>query len=312
METQIINYLAEKGLWKNSVKYEPITLGAGGAKIFLVHAAECGNDFVLKVANTECGCDQTHFDLCKKEYDFYKLNESLKLPYVPEIVYSENHKDFGIILVMKRYTPIAHEQWNIDLQKQAIDLCARFNSLPVDEFAKAGIVWKPVEISSETAEASCKLWSEVLSEHEGRFDCELLEIISKKLDSVCAVLNSEPHHVCHGDFHQENLLLDDTGKLYLCDYQAVTIGKGVSDLAFFISRGLGFGIPLNDDQLLSYYCECLSKYSGTAVKITTLKQERAASTLLNTFLFWAYFLKGTSYESVAVHYEEMKAALELF
>ena len=170
METQIINYLAEKGLWKSSVKYEPITLGAGGAKIFLVHATECVKDFVLKVANIEWGCDQAHFDLCKKEYDFYKLNESLKLPYVPEIVYSENNKDFGIILVMKRYTPIAHKQWTVVLQKQAIDLCACFNSLPVNEFAKANIVWKPVEISNETAETSCKLWSEVLSEHEGRFD----------------------------------------------------------------------------------------------------------------------------------------------
>lgn len=306
-EARIISYLADKGLWENSVEYEPVTIGAGGAKIFVIHGNK--RDLILKNANLEWGCDQSHFDLCKKEYDFYQLNKNLKLSYVPEIIYSENNKYFGIILVMRRYKPIAHEEWNFDLQKQAIDLCARFNSLSVQDFEKAGIEWKPVEISKETADASYAVWHDVLSEHEGKFDRTLLDDIYQKLEVVCDVLNSEPHHVCHGDFHQENILKSDDDMLCLCDYQAVTIGKGISDLAFFISRGLGFGIKPDEEMLLAYYCECLSKYTGRSYNVNYLKKERAASALLNTFLFWAYYLKGSSYENVAVHYNEMKDAL---
>ena len=138
----------------------------------------------------------------------------------------------------------------------------------------------------------------------------LLDVIYKNLEEACSVLNSAPQYVCHGDFHPENVLSDGK-QLYICDWQGVNIGKCVGDISFFISRGLGFGIQINTEKLLAYYCERLSEYIGIEIEPGILQREHSASTLFVTFSFWADYLKNASYERVAKHFLEMENAAKI-
>ncbi len=303
--THIIKYIANKGIWGEGVTYEPITLGASGANLFIVND---GTDkYVLKVSQESDGCDKERVLSYRKEFDFYKISQKMELPFVPEISYAEENPEYGIILIMRYYRPIGHEEWNVDLQKEAVDICARLNSIPVEKIEIPGLKWNPVQIDKEFTHNSYQAWVEVLEEHEGKFDRNVLDNIYENIEKICPILNSDPQYICHGDFHPENILTD--GKhLYICDWQGVSIGKSVGDISFFLSRGMGFGIPMDEELLLSYYCERLSEYKGIKMEPETLKKERSASNLLTTFFFWAYYLKNASYESVFGHFQAMEDA----
>lgn len=305
---EIINYLSNKGIWKKAVSFEPITLGASGAKLFTVNDGT--KKYILKMAHKSFHCDEEQLISYKKEYDFYQLNQTLQLPYIPKILYSEIHPEYGILLVMDCYKAITHEQWDLDLQKQAVDLCAKLNSLPVEQLAPLGIQWKLTQLDADFTRNAYQAWIDVINEHDERFDRKLLDKLYKNLGEVCHILNSAPQYVCHGDFHPENVLTDGE-QLYICDWQGINIGKCVGDISFFISRGMGFGIQMDDEMLLSYYCERLSKYTGTNIDLELLHKERSASSLLVTFSFWAHYLKNAPYERVADHFYEMEAAARI-
>ena len=304
----VLRYLTEKKVWKDVVSCVPITLGASGARLFTVTDGE--KQYVLKMAHESFHCDEERLQSYRKEYAFYRLNQNLQLPYVPVVVYAEEHPVYGILLVMKHYETVAHEQWDLELQKKAVDLCARLNCVPVDALDALGIQWNPARIDAEFTRNSYQAWIEVLDEHEGRFDRNVLDEIYKNLEAVCPVLNSEPQYICHGDYHPENILSDGEN-LYICDWQGITIGKCVGDISFFLSRGMGMGISMDADTLLSYYCERLSEYKGMEINPEILQKERSASALLTTFSFWAFYLKGASCESVAGHFAEMEEAAKV-
>lgn len=300
-----LTYLIEKGVFKEVISCEPITLGAGGAKLFTINTGN--KKYVLKIAHESFRSDAAYLSSYQKELAFYRLNQQLQLPYIPKVVYCEHHPEYGILLVMEYYEAISHEQWNLNFQKQTVDICARFNSIPVDKVAPLGLEWNPTQIDKEFTHNAYLDWVEILEEHGDKFDRKLLDEIYENIKIVCDVLNKEPQYLCHGDFHPENVLTDGK-QLYICDWQGVNIGKSVGDISFFISRGMGFGIPMDEEILLDYYCERLSEYTGTPIEKTTLLKEKAASNLLTTFSFWAHYLKGSSYEAVAGHFEGMVRA----
>jgi len=304
----VMNYLTQKKIWKKVVSYEPITLGASGAKLYTVNDGT--KKYVLKVAHESFHCNKEQLKSYWKEFNFYQWNRELHLPYVPEIVYAEAHPEYGILLVMECYEAISHGQWDLELQKRAVDLCAKLNGMPLEKLKPLGLNWNPTQIEEDFTRNSYRMWVEVLEEHEGRFNRKLLDTIYKNLGAVCPVLNSSPQYVCHGDFHPENVLTDGK-QLYLCDWQGINIGKCVGDISFFFSRGIGFGIPMDEEVLLSYYCERLSEYKSMSIDPETLKKERSASNLLTTFSFWANYLKNASYESVYGHFHGMEEAAKL-
>ncbi|MBE5893539.1 MAG: hypothetical protein E7286_09245 [Lachnospiraceae bacterium] len=305
---EIINYLTNQGVWNKVVSFEQITLGASGAKLFTINDGI--KNYVLKVAHESFHCDEEHLKSYRKEYDFYKLNQKLRLPYVPKIIYAEVHLVYGILLVMECYRTFTHEQWDFTLQKRAVDLCAKLNSVPTKQMLPIGIKCNPMHIDKDFTRNSYHTWLNVIEEHNGKFNRNLLDVIYKNVEEVCSVLNSAPQYVCHGDFHPENILTDGE-QLYICDWQGVNIGKCVGDISFFISRGLGFGIQIDTEKLLAYYCERLSEYIGIEIESGILQKERSASTLLVTFSFWANYLKNASYESVSKHFFEMENAAKI-
>ncbi|MFR1518693.1 MAG: phosphotransferase [Clostridia bacterium] len=305
METNkndIIAYLKERQVFNCIKSIEPINVGASGAKLYIID--DNNKKYVLKTAQILSNSDNSNWDLYKKELKFYTLNKELKLTYIPNTVYSEIHDKYGIILVMDYYKPIKHNQWDIRLQKQAVDLCARFNSIGIDDISPLNLQCNKSVIDKPLTQKSYLDWKLVLSQHKGRFDESILDEIYEKIETVCHVLNNGPHYICHGDFHPENILYSKN-QLYLCDFQNICIGKGIGDISFFISRGNGFGLNMNADDLIEYYCERLSKYKKTNIDKKILLKEKHASTVLNIFSFWSYYLRDSPYERVAAQYNEM-------
>lgn len=297
---EILDYL-----FRREVNAVPVNTGASGAKLWRIDTG--GRTYVLKHAHPSFHSDPGLIEGYRKEFEFYKLNESLKLPFLPGIVHAELHDDYGILLVMDCCEPIPHERWDLPLQKQAADLCARLNSLPADVLAPMNLHFNRTQIDPDFTAKAYEDWKFVLGQHKGRFDEALLDEIYENIGIVCPILNAEPYSVCHGDFHPDNLLLSADG-LRLCDWQNVGVGKCSGDISFFIGRGLGFGIDMNADELLDYYCAKLSEYSGAQVEKTTILKEKYASTLLVTLSFWANYLKDCPAERVAVQFDDMAEA----
>jgi len=293
----IISHLTNKSVFAHVEKIERIYTGASGAELFAIVAG--GNEYVLKTASPI----GRHIADYQRECSFYELNRTLRLSFAPEIVYMENHPEHGIIIVMKRYKSISHNEWDRELQFRAVDLCAELNSVPTESVSGLAC-FVPAVIDPDFTQKSYSEWKTVLSQHRGEFDDLILDEIYKNICLVCPVLNSEPHYVCHGDFHSENILMDDD-RLMLCDWQNVGIGKCIGDISFFISRSIGFGINVNPDELLDHYCEMLSIKKAFEIKKSVLLKERYASSVLNIFSFWAYHLKKCSREKVAMYFDEM-------
>jgi len=287
----------EKSVFVNPEIIEEICIGASGAELAVV--VDKRKEYVLKVAAP----NGRHIEGYTKEYSFYQLNRSLRFSFTPEVVYMEDHLEHGIILVMQCYKPISISEWSKELQFRAVDLCAMLNSVHPDKISSIAH-FVPTKIDSDFAANSYKLWKTVLSQHESIFDERILGEIYKNIDIVCPILNEEPYYTCHGDFHPENILLDE-GKLIICDWQNIGIGKSIGDISFFISRGTNLGVNIDSDELLDYYCEKLSEYKSVKIKKSNLLKERYASNVLNTLLFWAYHLNNCSREKVALHFNEM-------
>lgn len=308
MIEEIVKELAQEGIWKQSAVYAPITVGAGGARLYQIEDGDA--TYVLKVAHASFIAEKERLESYQKELEFYLQSEEWKLSYLPKLVYAQEHAEFGILIVMKHYQALTYQQWDDALQKKAVDLCAKINSIPVKELQKIGIYRKPAEVSEAFLKQSYEAWRTLAQQYRDKLPLTLIDNIYSRFEDVTSILNSEPQYVCHGDFHPENILFDH-GELLVCDWQSVQIGKAVSDISFFMSRGIGFGIKTDDEALMKYYRERLAFYTGVPVEAEELWRERSASTLFTTFLYWSFYLKGAPFESIEGHYVAMKGAAEV-
>lgn len=303
----VISYLLRQNIFRNDLVYKQIAVGASGAALYSI--TDGNGRYVLKVSQKSHSSDENMLVSFVKEYDFYNLSKSLNLPFVPKTIYSENSSEYGFILVMERFDSIPHSGWDRELQKKAVDLCARLNSLDTSLFSKMELNRDMIEIDSNAAETSYHLWLEVIRQHEGKFDEKILEEIYHNLDVICPVLNSEPLRICHGDFHPDNLITDGN-QLYIIDWQNLHIGKSAGDISFFIQRGNGFGIQMDTVGLYAYYAERLSEYTGQNISVEELLLEDSASVLWTTFMFWAYYLKNAPCSRVEMFFNSMVEAYE--
>ena len=301
-QDQIISYLNAQGIFRHPVTYEKINVGASGAKLFLLTDGE--RKYVLKNAHPSYHSDAGHIASYQRELAFYRLNRKNRFSFVPETLYLEDHPDYGVLLVMRYYRPIQHAEWNEALLHKAVDLCARLHSTKGSALADLGLRYNHVAINREATNRAFEAWKQVARQHEGALDPKIIDGIYRDIEVVCPVLNAEPHFICHGDFHPENILTDGE-TLFLCDWQGIGIGKGIGDISFFISRALGFGIALPADGLLDCYCSLLSQYRNETIDKQVLLKEKAAANLLNTFSFWAYHLQNRELDRVLPLYRDM-------
>lgn len=288
----VLSLMKDENAFNVGVDPYPINVGASGAMLYRVTGGN--KKYVLKFMHRAFCEEDSQFEAQKNELLFYEA--ARQLDFIPNVSYSKQGEDF-IILLLDFYEPISHERWSLPLQKQAVDLCAKINSLDLSLAAKLGLGFTPQKIDRAAAEQAYGQWQLVLKKHTG-LDPSILDKIYGSLEKACQILNGQPHFFCHGDFHPENILTDGN-RLLVCDWQGVNMGKGIGDFSFFISRGKGFGIKINEDELLDYYCEKLCEYKRADICKIQLLREKHAAVLLTTFMFWV------SRERVSEQFESM-------
>ena len=306
---EILAWLMTQGVCPSIPEAVPVSMGAGGAKLYVLH---CGEErYVLKLAHPSFRPGDMDWLLsCRKEAAFYRLCGTMPetADFVPEVRFAGEHPAFGVLLVMAYHEPVPHGAWNEDLLESAMDTCARLHSMDPALFAPLELERTPCQVRQEDAEQALAAWEKVLAEHPGVFIKSLLTEVYRHLNEACGILNRGPFCLCHGDFHPENLLWEK-GRMYVCDWQNLHRGKPVGDVSFFCSRGRGFGIPLEEEKLLAYYCGRLSAYTGVRTELRELHRERCAASLMNVFMGWPYWLTGCTAERVAVQWNEMTDSL---
>lgn len=286
----------------------PITIGAGGAYVYSVE-----DKYVCKyVYFPELSADTR--EGYRKEFSFYRICSNRKITIIPEVVFQIINDD-EMLIVMKKYSPIKPEEWNDELQKHATELCAQINAMSITRFAD---IFEEHIKQTDTDESNVKQddphplsasyrdWKNLQMKFPEHIDAELLKEMYEnfyEMDSYANKLNI-PETLCHGDCHPNNFLKSDD-KLVICDWQGVGIGRGIGDIAFFISRGTDIGIKIDRDILIETYCKALLKYANIKVGVNDLHKNVAASEFGVSFRFWAGFLQDSEIVRVLNIYNQM-------
>lgn len=277
-------------------KVTEIRVGQSGANVY-----EINEDQILKHVRRDMLKNEL-FDTYKKEALFYQCKMGSECEYLPEIINVEL-SDGEIIILMKKYDHLERADVNEEIQK-IIKTLTLVHSDEIPEFLKDSENRKE-SLSAERVEYCLNGWKSVLNEHENAFDEELLNHVANKINDIISWHNNEEAIMIHGDFHWDNLLKTNDGKICVCDWQNVRIGGASEDLSFFMSRLGADGIEIKSETILQTYTSELEKLSGKHIAPEDIKKHIAASNVITTFEFWHEFLHGSDEGRVRGIFEKM-------
>lgn len=264
-----------------------IRVGQSGANVYEIN----GEQILKHVQRNMLKNDM--FDTYTKEALFYQSKMNSSSEYLPEIL-SVELSDDEIIILMKKYAPLERSNSDGELQK-IINTLAQIHNDKIPGFLKkAG-----KELLDKVRVDYClNGWRSVLNEHGKVFDEQALNPIAEKINEIISWHNNEDGVLIHGDFHWDNLLKAEDGKICVCDWQNVSIGGASEDLSFFMSRLGADGIQIELDKILKMYTNAIKEISGKIINPELIKKHIAAANVITTFEFWHEFLHGNSKDRV--------------
>lgn len=279
----------------------PVTNGASGAFIF-----DIDGKYIAKYAHKP-EHDTKIYNMFVKEYDFYQKYSGKCYDFIPDVVFQTANQE-EIFIVMQKYAAINHNEWNDSLKKQAMQLCARINSIDTNIFSTmpqnkndygSDYDTYPLTVSFEN-------WRLLQNKFPEHIDASLLNAMYEDFNAIneYAEQLAIPKTLCHGDFHPGNFLMDGN-KLIVCDWQTVGISRGIGDVAFFISRGSDMGIPMNQNMLIEEYYESMLKITDEKIELNDLYKNVAATDFFVSFKFWAEYLQSSDKSRVLSIYNSM-------
>lgn len=277
--------------------YSEIKVGQSGADVY-----DINGDTILKHVERK-KLEGSLFDTYAREALFYQSKSKNAGGYLPTVTGLELSGD-EIILMMKKYN--CPDRNDIDepmIRKVAKTLaCIHTDSIP--EFMNCDR--KQAEDFSELQiKEYLEGWDSVLNEHPGFFDGVFLKEIAGKINRIIAWHDTEERVLIHGDFHWDNILMDDYGNILICDWQSVGVGEASGDLSFFMSRLGSDGIEIDPLFFLKCYSDVIREISGKTVDIQSIVRHIAAANVITSFAFWHQFLHGAETERVRGIYEKM-------
>lgn len=298
MLERVMDLLEQHGISKKQPL--PITNGASGAFIF-----DVDRKYIVKYA-CKPKQDGNIYDMFVKEYEFYRLCSDKCYDFIPDIVFQTANQN-EIFIVMQKYTAVNQNEWDNDLQKRAMQLCARINSININDFNE---ILRESNLGSDydtyPLTVSFENWRLLQNKFPNHIDASLLSSMFENFNAMN--LYAERLHIpktlCHGDLHPQNFLMDDN-KLIICDWQTVGINRGISDVAFFISRGSDMGLQINKDKLIEEYYESILKFTNEKIELSDLYKNVAASDFFVSFKFWAEHLQYSDISRVLSIYNSM-------
>ena len=270
-------------------KVSEIRVGQSGANVY-----EINGDRILKHVQRNM-LKNDMFDTYTKEALFYQSKMNASSEYLPEI-FNVELSDDEIIILMKKYAPLERSNADGEIQK-IINILAMIHNDTIPEFLnKAAKRKEPLD--KERIEYCLNGWRSVLDEHKNVFDEGALNPIAEKINEIISWHNDEDCVLIHGDFHWDNLLKTDDGRICVCDWQNVGIGGASEDLSFFMSRLGADGIQIELDKIFDMYANAVKELSGKIINPDLIKKHIAASNVITTFEFWHEFLHGNPEDRV--------------
>lgn len=283
-----------------------LTLGKSGAEVY-----DIDGEKILKYV-CRGKLKENQFETYKKEALFYQCQMSgegqadtgIINTYLPQIFELKLAQD-EITILMKKYPLLERKDINEELIKKIAGILAQIHATPIPDFLKEeGDL--PAPMTEAEIQASLDGWESVLAEHPTTFDEGPLSEIASNINEIIEWHATEPRILTHGDFHFENLLQDQDGRIIVCDWQGVKSAGASEDISFFLSRLGDDGIIIDPEVFLDAYAQAVSNLTGQAPDIQEILRHMQAANTITSFKFWHAFLHGSNAERVKGIYEKMK------
>lgn len=274
-----------------------ITRGKSGASV-----CELDGQRIAKYVRRDRLNDASAWAAYEREAMFYAYASKLGLPFVPQIEMNQVRAD-EILLIMKKYRPLSREEINNELLEKILLCLAKIHRLDVPAFLDQKKAEPVFWDEKSCAEYLCG-WKAVLAEHGDLFDDAQLHAIAQHANEINRKYASQNIRFVHGDFHFENILMDEDGNVVICDWQNCGTGDVSGDISFFISRLLSDGYSVDSGEIIQTYCACAAGLGETVCPKDVEIQIRLAN--LNTsFMFWHQYLHNSTEARVRSIYGKM-------
>ena len=285
---------AEIYLKKNENKL--LAGGKSGARVY-----DIGGEYVLKqIYRAELGNDEL-YEAYRKEAWWYAAGGA-GLDCLPEVLDLRSTED-EISILMKRYHALSRQEMNTGLLEKIMKSLVSVHAAEIPPILKKQHTAQP--LLEEQIRVSMEGWRTVLEEHPGTFDETPLERIAKEINQIILWHGSEEAVLIHGDFHWDNLLMDNQGRIIICDWQGVGSGAASGDLSFFFGRLRGDGITVNEREIVEAYGREIKRLSGKMVTWEEIDWHIRAANVITSFTCWHEYLHGSSEERVKEIYGKM-------
>lgn len=286
---------AKAYLLKNEKKY--FAGGKSGARVY-----EIGGECVLKqIYRAELGNDEL-YEAYRKEAWWY-AEGGAGLGCLPEVLDLRSTEE-EISILMKRYQMLSRQEINTELLGKIMEALASVHASEIPSLLKQK-QHTAQSLSEEQIRASVEGWRTVLDEHPGVFDGAPLERIAGEINRIISWHDSEETVLSHGDFHWDNLLMDNEGRIIICDWQGVEAGAESGDLSFFFGRLRGDGIQMKEQEAVEAYGREMRRLSGRRVTWEELQGHIRASNVITSFTCWHEYLHGSDEGRVREIYGKM-------
>ncbi len=277
--------------------------GQSGARVY-----EIGEKYVLKQTYRTEFENEERYEAYQKEAQWY-ASGGAGLDCLPEVLDLRNTKD-EISILMKRYRRLSRQEIDTELLRKIMRSLALIHTAEIPALFRRK-EHRAQPLSGEQIRISAEGWRRVLEEHPGVFDEAPLERIAGEINRVISWHGSEEQVLIHGDFHWDNLLRDDNGRIVVCDWQGVGTGAASGDLSFFFGRLRGDGIQVNEREIVEAYGQEREKLSGKRVTWEEMDGHIRAANVITSFTCWHEYLHGSSTERVREIYGRMAADSEV-
>lgn len=277
-----------------------IGLGQSGARVYRLSE----NRIAKHVQRSLLPSDET-WERYRRESLFYGSYSGSAHNFLPQIDCNELHGD-ELLLIMQAYQPLPQARLSQpDMLELALETLAQIHALPVPAFLSAGTP-TPFQLEPGVLERCRQGWLSVLREHPGHFSEAGLQTVAENINPVNARLFAPRLALAHGDFHCENLLTDDRGRIIVCDWQNCGVGDVTGDISFLLSRLSADGYPLDTAQALEIYCR-----HASIPDPAPLDSQMRLANVNTTFLFWHEYLHGSPEDRVRQLFDHMVEDLQV-
>lgn len=286
---------AEIYLQKNDRKL--LTGGKSGAQVY-----DIGGKYVLKQIYRAVLGNEELYETYQKEASWY-ASGGAGLNCLPKVLDLRNTRD-EISILMKQYHTLSRLEIHADLLEKIMQSLAAVHAAEIPPFLKQK-QHTACPLEPEEIRACAEGWRAVLREHPNVFTEAPLERIAEEINNIIRWHDSEEAVLSHGDFHWDNLLTDDQGKIIICDWQGVGAGAASGDLSFFFGRLRGDGVQIQEQQAVEMYGREVKRLSGKRVSWKEINEHMRAANVITSFTCWHQYLHGNDEARVREIYEKM-------